>query len=76
MKVKVDRSLCIGCGTCAGIAPKTFELDDQAKSVIKKKDGTKTSDLVDSSDIDDGEENIINASKSCPTNAIIIVTLP
>lgn len=72
MQVKVDRNLCIGCGTCVGVAPKTFELDDQKKSVIKKKDGTKTSDTVDSANIDDEEENIINASKSCPVGAIVV----
>lgn len=70
MKVKVDRSLCMGCGTCVGVAPKTFELDNQAKSVIKKKDGIKTSGPVDTSEINDTEENIISASNSCPVSAI------
>lgn len=72
MKVKVDRNLCIGCGTCVGIAPKTFEIDNEGKSVIKKKDGTKTQEEVDYSEIDDTGENISNAAKSCPVGAIII----
>ncbi|MCL5432879.1 MAG: ferredoxin [Patescibacteria group bacterium] len=71
-KVKVDRDLCIGCGTCTGVAPKTFELDNEGKSVILRKDGTKSSDLTDFSQIDDTEENIINAEKSCPVAAIIV----
>lgn len=72
-KVKVDRALCIGAATCVAIAPKTFELDGEGKAVILKKDGTKTSGDVNSSEIDDTESNILNAAKSCPVDAIIIV---
>lgn len=71
--VKVDRNLCIGAASCVAVAPKTFELDSEGKAVIKKKDGSMTSDVVAYSDIDDEEVNILNAAKSCPTNAIIIV---
>ena len=31
MKVKVDKEKCIGCGTCASIAPKSFKLGDDGK---------------------------------------------
>lgn len=73
LKVKVDRALCIGAASCVAVAPNTFELDAEGKAVIKKKDGTMTSDFVNYSDINDNETNILNASKSCPVNAIIIV---
>lgn len=72
-KVKVDRELCIGAASCVAVAPDTFELDAEGKAVIKKKDGTLTSDYANYSDINDNETNILNASKSCPVNAIIIV---
>ncbi len=72
-KVKIDRDLCIGAASCVAVAPKTFELDNEGKAVIKKKDGSMTSDFVNYSDIDDEQGNIMNASKSCPVNAIIIV---
>ncbi len=36
-KVKVDRDLCIGAASCVAVAPKTFELDNEGKAVIKKK---------------------------------------
>lgn len=74
-KVKVDRDLCIGAGSCVAVAPKTFELDNEGKAVILKKDGTKneTSNFSAYEEIDDTEENILNAAKSCPVNAIIIV---
>lgn len=72
-KVKVDRDLCIGAASCVAVAPKAYELDNEGKAVILKKDGTKTSDYVEYKDIDDTEENILNSAKSCPVNAIIIV---
>lgn len=74
-KVKVDRTLCIGAGSCNLVAPQTFELDQEGKAVIKKKDGTKSSNFVDYSDIQDTEQNILNAGKSCPVNAIVIVEI-
>lgn len=72
-KVKVDRSLCIGAASCEAIAPNTFILDREGKSVIKKKDGSTTVEYVDYKDINDTSENIMNAAKSCPTNAITII---
>ena len=73
LKVKVDRDLCIGAASCVAVAPNTFELDNEGKAVIKKKDGTMTSDYVNYADINDTEDNILNSAKSCPVDAIIIV---
>ena len=73
LKVKVDRELCIGAASCIAVAPNTFELDSEGKAVIKKKDGSMTSDYVNYADINDEETNILHSAKSCPTNAIIIV---
>lgn len=72
-KVKVDRSLCIGAASCVAVAPNTFDLDSEGKAVIKKKDGSSTSDFVNYSDLNDNETSIEHAAKSCPVNAIIIV---
>lgn len=72
LKIKIDRSLCIGCGTCAAVAPKTFELDNEGKAMIKKKDGSLNAGPVDIDQIDDKKENIINAKSSCPVEAISI----
>lgn len=72
-KVKVDRELCIGAASCVAVAPDTFELDAEGKAVIKKKDGSMTSDYVAYEDINDNEGNIKNAAMSCPVNAIIIM---
>ncbi len=58
-KVKVDRMLCIGTADCVKIAPNTFELDDEAKAVVKKQNG-------------DSDEKILEAAKVCPVLAIIV----
>jgi len=59
LKVKVDRMLCIGTADCVKIAPNTFELDDEAKSTVKKQNG-------------DSDDKIIEAAKVCPVLAIIV----
>lgn len=58
-KVIVDRPACIGAGSCAVLAAKTFELDEEAKAVVIDEHG-------------DSDEDIIEAAKSCPTDAITL----
>lgn len=58
-KIIVDRPACIGAGSCAVLAAKTFELDEEAKAIIVDEHG-------------DGDKDIIEAAKSCPTDAIIL----
>ena len=72
-KVKIDRQLCIGAANCTAIAPSTFELDGEGKSVIRKKDGTTTTDFVHSKDIVDDKDTVFAAAKVCPVNAIVII---
>ena len=57
MKIKILREKCISAGTCVAIAPDTFELDDEGKVILKNLDGN-------------DEQTIIDAAKSCPTQAI------
>lgn len=60
-KIKYDREKCIGAGSCAEIAPETWELDDEGKAVLKKPE------------ITDEELDInVKAAKSCPVHAIEI----
>ncbi len=59
MKIKIDRSLCIGAGTCSVIAPEVFELDAELKATVKDPNGAP-------------EDKIIDAAKSCPVLAIIL----
>lgn len=60
LKVHIDRDLCIGAATCVAIAPKTFALDSEAKSII-----------LDTAEAET-DETIIEAAKGCPTAAVII----
>ena len=57
MKVKIDKNLCIGCGTCVVIAPKSFKLSDDGKAEIVEPQG-------------DSEAKIKEAVDSCPVSAI------
>jgi len=57
MKTDIDKDLCIGCGTCVSIAPKSFKLTDDSKvEVIEPQE--------------DDEVKIKEAIDSCPVSAI------
>jgi len=55
-KPVVDAGKCIGCGTCAALAPNTFKIEN-GKSIVTDPQG-------------DDEDTIQNAIDSCPVNAI------
>ncbi len=59
MKIKVDKEACIGCGTCVALAPNTFALDEEGKSIVTNPQGDK-------------EEDIRKAAEACPVGAIEI----
>lgn len=61
MKVKINKNACIGCGSCAAICPKVFEIDDEgiAKVTVEK---------IEENQLNDATE----ASENCPTSAIEI----
>lgn len=58
--VHVDRNLCIGAATCIAVAPKMFELDNEAKAVLLETSG------------EENNQTVIDAAKSCPVAAIFI----
>lgn len=57
-KLVVDPNLCIGCGSCAAVAPKTFIMDDSLGK-------TKALDPAG-----DSEKTVQEAIDSCPVSAI------
>ena len=59
MKARVNKDVCIGCGACNVIAEGIFEMDDDglAKAVVEEIPEEK-------------EEDVKDASESCPTGAI------
>ncbi len=59
MRIKIDRDLCIGCGSCASIAPKSFKVDLDGKAAV-----------ID--DYGDDDEMIKMAIESCPVQAIVM----
>ena len=55
---KIDTEKCIGCGACVSICAEVFELNDEAKSVVKKADYAKNA------------KGIEEAKEACPVQAI------
>lgn len=60
LTMRIDRNLCIGAATCVAIAPKAWELDNEAKAII-----------LDTSD-QETDETLLEAAKGCPVMAIFI----
>ena len=58
-KIKVLRDICIGAASCVAIAPKVFQLDNEAKAIILDENG-------------ETDDTILASAQSCPVNAIII----
>lgn len=58
MKAKVNKDVCIGCGACTSIAPDVFEIGDDGLAEVVK------------DNIGEEKEDVIDASESCPTEAI------
>lgn len=61
MKVIVDKSLCIGCGTCVSICGDVFEFGDDGKSQVKT-----------DADVAANAEKVKEAESSCPVAAISV----
>ena len=57
--IKVNREACISVGSCEAIAPNVFGLDAEGIAFVKDKDA-------------DTLENVLEAAKSCPVNAIYV----
>jgi ferredoxin len=57
-RVQIDRSLCSGFGSCAGMAPEIFELDGSGVA------GTRVGETDD--------ESVLDAAGSCPMGAISV----
>ena len=58
--VKVDRNLCIGAASCIAVAPKAYQLDNEAKAILLATAGEEL------------PETILDSAKACPVAAIII----
>lgn len=56
-RIKIDREACIGCGSCAALAPDVFEMDSENKSIVKNPQGA-------------SEATIRSAAEDCPADAI------
>jgi len=59
MKHKVDQDLCIGCGTCIALAPKSYKWNDANKSDAINPPG-------------DDDDTVRSACDACPVTAIFI----
>ena len=66
-KIKLESEKCIGCGSCAAMCPKYFEIIDDGKSHIKEAVKQEVEEL-EVADLDSAE----SAAEACPVQCIHI----
>lgn len=59
--ISIDRNLCIGAATCVALAPKAWELDDEAKARLLP------------TTAEESDEALVDSAKGCPVAAITII---
>jgi ferredoxin len=59
LRVRIDRTLCVGFGDCVDGAPEAFVLDDEGLAVFKEPDAVERARLLAACD-------------SCPVDAITV----
>lgn len=61
MKIKLNKSLCDGFGTCGAHAPNIFEIDEWGYAALKSDGSVPASEL----------DNVKRAIIDCPVHAIV-----
>jgi len=61
MKININQETCIGCGTCKGLCPEVFDLDENEKAFVIKGTG-----------IENCKADIKNVISACPVQAISV----
>ena len=66
MKVSIDKSKCIMCGSCVAICPEVFEMKDDGSVDVKEQ--YKDKDISDDAIV----AKVKEAEVACPTMAIVV----
>lgn len=72
MRIRIDRTKCIGAASCVALVPAVFALDHENKAVMKQSVGEPTSEWVTIDVLDASFDELLAAAESCPTLAIFI----
>ncbi|MFH1192670.1 MAG: ferredoxin [bacterium] len=62
MRINIDQSACIECGTCNATCPKVFNLNEEGKAYV-----------IEGADLDANLQCIKEAVNICPAQVIIMV---
>ncbi len=65
MKVSIDQTKCVACGSCVAICPEVFEMKEDGKVDVKKE--LKGKDIPK-----ELESKVQEAHDMCPATAIVI----
>ncbi|GEN56706.1 ferredoxin [Halolactibacillus alkaliphilus] len=68
---KVDKSLCIACGSCGALAPDIYDYDEEGLAYNVLDDNTGVAQIPALF-----EDDLIDAKEACPTEAITVQKTP
>ena len=70
MEIILEKSKCIGCGSCIALCPKFFEIDEEGKAHLKKSefDSKTEEETLEVSKLECAEETV----EICPVQCIKI----
>lgn len=66
MKVSIDKTKCVTCGSCVAICPEVFEMKDDGSVDVKGE--YQNVDITDT----ELQEKVRQAADACPATAIVI----
>lgn len=73
MKIIVDRVLCLSVATCVGLGPDVYELDKEAKAVVKGISPQKQGKLWVYEYKGKNIQQVIQGAEACPYLAITVI---
>lgn len=73
MKIIVDRNLCLSVGSCVGLGPDVYELDDEGKAIVKGITPEKKENLWIYEYKGKDVNQAIQGAESCPYLAITVI---
>jgi len=72
-RIEYNKPCCIGCGVCAAISEKFWEMDEEEKSHLKDSKSLEGKEVWETREIEESDFKInIEAAEVCPVNVIHI----
>lgn len=74
VRVKIDKNLCIGSGSCLVVAAEHFDLNEDGKAEIRTSKNSQTKGMDVTLEVTSvGKKKLLEAAMVCPAQAISVI---